>query len=79
MTKITEENLSQIKYAEHINVTKGYIRRLIKENRLHLIKGKLNIEKEYPKVVSGHCLRSFSIIGIAIVNSYKNHSQTSIL
>jgi hypothetical protein len=25
MTKITEENLSQIKYAEHINVTKGYI------------------------------------------------------
>ena len=25
MTKITEENLSQIIYAEHINVTKGYI------------------------------------------------------
>ena len=44
MTKTTEENLSQSKYAEHRNVTKGYIGRLIKEGRLHLIKGKLNVE-----------------------------------
>jgi len=43
MTK-TEENLSQSKYAEHRNVTKGYIGRLVKEGRLHLIKGKLNVE-----------------------------------
>ena len=43
MTKTTEENLSQSKYAEHRNVTKGYIGRLIKEGRLHLIKGKLNV------------------------------------
>jgi len=42
--KQTEENLSQSKYAEHRNVTKGYIARLIKEGRLHLIKGKLNVE-----------------------------------
>ena len=42
MTK-TEEYLSQSKYAEHKNVTKGYIGRLIKEGRLHLIKGKLNV------------------------------------
>ena len=40
----TEENLSQSKYAEHRNVTKGYISRMIKEGRLHLIKGKLNVE-----------------------------------
>ena len=40
----TEENLSQSKYAEHRNVIKGYIARLIKEGRLHLIKGKLNVE-----------------------------------
>ena len=44
MTKTTEENLSQSKYAGHRNVTKGYIGRLIKEGRLHLIKGKLNVE-----------------------------------
>jgi len=44
MTKTTEENLSQIKYAEHRNVTKGYISRMVKEGRLHLIKGKLNVE-----------------------------------
>jgi len=44
MTKITEENLSQSKYAEHRNVTKGYIAKLIKEGRLHLIKGQLNVE-----------------------------------
>jgi len=42
--KQTEENLSQSKYAEHRNVTKGYISRLIKEGRLPLIKGKLNVE-----------------------------------
>jgi len=40
----TEEYLSQSKYAEHRNVTKGYIGRLIKDGRLHLIKGKLNVE-----------------------------------
>jgi len=40
----TEENLSQSKYAEHRKVTKGYIGRLVKEGRLHLIKGKLNVE-----------------------------------
>ena len=39
-----EEYLSQSKYAEHRNVTKGYIGRLVKEGRLHLIKGKLNVE-----------------------------------
>ena len=44
MTKTTEENLSQSKYAEHRNVIKGYIGRLIKEGRLHLIKGKLSVE-----------------------------------
>ena len=38
-----EEYLSQSKYAEHRNVTKGYIAKLIKEGRLHLIKGKLNV------------------------------------
>jgi len=40
----TEENLSQSKYTEHRHVIKGYIARLIKEGRLHLIKGKLNVE-----------------------------------
>ena len=44
MTKTTEENLSQSKYADHRNVTKGYIGRLVKEGRLHLIKGKLNVK-----------------------------------
>ena len=39
-----EEYLSQRKYAEHRNVTKGYIGRMVKEGRLHLIKGKLNVE-----------------------------------
>ena len=39
-----EENLSQSKYAEHRNVTKGYIGRLVKEGCLHLIKGKLNVK-----------------------------------
>ena len=36
MKKI-DEYLNQSKYAEHRNVTKGYIGRLIKEGRLHLI------------------------------------------
>ena len=40
----TEEYLSQSKYAEHRNVTFGNIGRLVKEGRLHLIKGKLNVE-----------------------------------
>ena len=40
----TEEFLSQSKYAEHRNVTKGYIGKLIKEGRLHLINGKLNVK-----------------------------------
>jgi hypothetical protein len=39
-----EEYLSQSKYADHRSVTKGYIGRLVKEGRLHLIKGKLNVE-----------------------------------
>jgi len=39
-----QEYLNQSKYAEHRNVTKGYIGRLVKEGRLHLIKGKLNVE-----------------------------------
>ena len=39
-----EEYLSQSKYAEHRKVTKGYIGRLVKEGRSHLIKGKLNVE-----------------------------------
>lgn len=38
-----QEHLSQSKYAGHRNVTKGYIGRLIKEGRLHLIKGKLSV------------------------------------
>ena len=42
--KKPDEYLSQSKYAEHRNVTKGYIGRLIKEGRLHLIKGKLNVK-----------------------------------
>ena len=40
----TEGYLSQSKYGEHRNVTKSYITRLIKEGRLHLIKGKLNVK-----------------------------------
>ena len=39
-----EEYLSQSKYAEHRKVTKGYIDRLVKEGRLHLINGKINVE-----------------------------------
>ena len=40
----TKEYLSQSKYAEYRKVTKGYIGRLVKEGRLHLIKGKLNVK-----------------------------------
>ena len=40
----TEEFLSQSKYAEYRKVTKGYIGKLLKEGRLHLIQGKLNVE-----------------------------------
>ena len=39
-----QEYLSQSKYTEHRNVTKAYTGRLIKEGRLYLIKGKLNVE-----------------------------------
>ena len=45
MNKV-EEYLSQSKYAEHRNVTKGYISRLVKEGRLHLIKAKLEVIKK---------------------------------
>ena len=38
-----EKYLSQSKYAEHRNVAKGYIGRLVKEGRLHLIKAKLEV------------------------------------
>jgi len=67
----TEEYLSQSKYAEHRNVTKGYIARLIKEGRLHLIKGKLNVgegychfpiyyDEEYFKMLTAeHCVTRF--------------------
>jgi len=43
MNKI-EESLSQNKYAEHRNVTKGYIGRLVKEGRLPLIKGIVSVQ-----------------------------------
>ena len=33
-----QEYLSQSKYADHRSVTKGYIGRLAKEGRLHLIR-----------------------------------------
>ena len=39
----TEEYLSQSKYIEHRNVTKGYTGRLIKKGRLYLIKDKLSV------------------------------------
>ena len=41
MKKI-DEYLSQSKYAEHRNVTIGYIGRWVKEGSLQLLKGKLN-------------------------------------
>ena len=40
-----EKYLSQSKYAEHGNMTKGYIGRLVKEGRLHLIKAKVEVIK----------------------------------
>ena len=40
-----EKYLNQSKYTEHRNVTKGYIGRLVKEGRLHLIKAKLEVIK----------------------------------
>jgi hypothetical protein len=33
MTKTTEENLSQSKYAEHRNVTKGYVRGFVDDEK----------------------------------------------
>ena len=42
--KKPDEYLSPSKYVEHRNVTNRYIATLIKEGRLHLIKGKLNVE-----------------------------------
>ena len=38
-----QEYLSQSKYTEHRNVTKGYTGRLIKKGRLYLIKDKLSV------------------------------------
>ena len=40
----SEDYLSQSKYAYHRIVTKGYIGRLVKKGRLHLKKGKQNIQ-----------------------------------
>ena len=45
-----QEYLSQSKYAEHRNVTKGYTGRLIKEGRLYLIKGKLSVAMQNRKI-----------------------------
>jgi hypothetical protein len=42
--KKSEEYLSQSKYADYRSVTKSYIGRLVKEGRLHLIKGKLTVD-----------------------------------
>jgi len=56
----TEEYLSQSKYAEHRNVTKAYIARLIKEGRLHLIKGKLNVMQNW---TTNQMMRRLRIIG----------------
>ena len=58
-----QENLSQSKYAEHRNVTKGYIARLIKEGRLHLIKGKLNVEMMMQNWITNQMMRRLRIIG----------------
>ena len=63
MKKI-DEYLSQSKYAEHRNVTKGYIGRLVKEGRLHLIKGKLNVEMSAMKNwITNQMMRRLRIIG----------------
>ncbi len=45
-----QEYLSQSKYAEHRNVTKGYTGRLIKEGRLYLIKDKLSVAMQNRKI-----------------------------
>ena len=42
--------LSQSKYIEHRNVTKGYTGRLIKEGRLYLIKDKLSVAMQNRKI-----------------------------
>ena len=59
-----EENLSQSKYAEHRNVTKGYIGRLVKEGRLHLIKGKLNVEMSVQNWITNRMMIRLPIIGV---------------
>jgi sulfur relay (sulfurtransferase) DsrF/TusC family protein len=45
-----QEYLSQSKYIEHRNVTKGYTGRLIKEGRLYLIKDKLSVAMQNRKI-----------------------------
>ena len=45
-----QEYLSQSKYTEHRNVTKGYTGRLIKEGRLYLIKDKLSVAMQNRKI-----------------------------
>ena len=64
MTKTTEENLSQSKYAEHRNVTKSYIARLVKEGRLHLIKGKLNVEMSDANWITNQRMIKLQTIGV---------------
>ena len=49
MEKI-DEYLSQSKYAEHRSVTKGYIGRLVKEGRLHLIKVNASCVNKFQEV-----------------------------
>ena len=60
----TEEYLSQIKYAEHRNVTKGYIGRSVKEGRLHLTKGKLNVKCLMQNWIINRMLIRLPIIGV---------------
>ena len=45
-----QEYLSQSKYIEHRNITKGYTGRLIKEGRLYLIKDKLSVAMQNRKI-----------------------------
>ena len=59
-----DEFLSQSKYAEHRNVTKGYIAKLIKEGRLHLINGKLNIEMCDAELNNKSIMPKLSTIGV---------------
>ena len=58
-----QEYLSQSKYAEHRNATKGYIGRLIKEGRLHLIKGKLNVAMSDAELENNQMMIRLRIIG----------------